>query len=210
MIITKAFTDGGQVVSVLSYFANRVAAQVQFTQLGPVTQHFLQLLQAHASRENTQSSVFGLFSWGFQPGKWFSVNAAVHAVDLSEANMMHIYRITNQRQTRGEPPFQGTLHELRFQGPLAESINNTSVYFNKQCRRCHVTESSLLGAAWGWLAPPASCPELCVYLKGALIQAWKYEYSLDTLWLFVAFLSWPKALPLFFSFFFQLVPQSVC
>lgn len=118
--------------------------------------------------------------------------------------MMHIYGITNQRQTRGEPPFKGHCTSVEFQGLLAKSINNTSVYFNKQCRRCHVTASFLLGAAWGWLAPPASCPKLCVYLKGALIQAWKYEYSLDTLWLFVAFLSWPKALPLF-----QLAPQSV-
>lgn len=108
--ITEAFTDGGQVVSVLSYFANWVPTQIQFTQLGPVTQHFLELLQKH-NRENTAAVCLGLVLQRLSPGNDSSNNAAVYSVHFSEANMMHIYGITNQRQTRGEPPFQGTLHE---------------------------------------------------------------------------------------------------
>lgn len=134
-------------VSVLSDFANRVPTQIQFTQLGPVTQHFLQLLQTHKSRENTTAVCFWLVFLRLSPGNDSSVSAAVYSVDFSEANMMHIYGITNQRQTRGEPLFKGHCTSMGFQGPRAESINNTSVYFNKQCRRCHVTASFLLGAA---------------------------------------------------------------
>lgn len=60
-IITEAFTDGGQVVSVLSYFANRVPTQIQFAQLGPATQHVLQLLHTHKSRENPTEEMFCYF-----------------------------------------------------------------------------------------------------------------------------------------------------
>lgn len=115
IIITEAFTDGGQMISVLSYFANRVPTQVQFPKLGPVTQHFLQLLQTHKA-EKTPQQCFWLVVLRLSPGNDSSVNAAVHAIDFSEANMMHIYGITNQRQTRGEPLFQGTLHERGVSG----------------------------------------------------------------------------------------------
>lgn len=62
--ITEAFTDGGQVVSVLSYFANGVPTQIQFAQLGPATQHVLQLLHTHKSRENPTEEIFCYFFWG--------------------------------------------------------------------------------------------------------------------------------------------------
>lgn len=69
-------------------------------------------------------------------------------------------------------------------------INTTSVCFNKHCRRCHVTTSFLLGRREADSSSPL--PAVVCLSKGTLIQAWKYEYSLDTLWLFIAFLSWPK------------------
>lgn len=65
-IITEAFTDGGQVVSVLSYFANRVPTQIQFAQLGPATQHVLQLLHTHKSRENPTEEGGGVGGWFHQ------------------------------------------------------------------------------------------------------------------------------------------------
>lgn len=57
-------------------------------------------------------------------------------------------------------------------------INNTSVYFNKQRRRCHVT-SFLLGRSEA--GSSSQLPKVVCLSKGTLIQAWKYEYSLDTL-----------------------------
>lgn len=104
---------------------------------------------------------------------------------------MHIYTITNQRQTSGNPLKTWykwtTMWSTRANG---KCINNTSVYFNKQCRRCHVTTSFLLGQREA--GSSSELPEVVCLSKGTLIQAWKYEYSLDTLWLFIAFLSWPK------------------
>lgn len=66
-------------VSVLSYFANRVPTQIQFAQLGPATQHILQLLHTHKSRENPTEEIFCYFFCGggvVSPGNDPSVNAA--------------------------------------------------------------------------------------------------------------------------------------
>lgn len=106
-------------------------------------------------------------------------------------NKMHIYTITNRRQTSGN--LLKTWYKWKAMPSTranGKCINNTSVYFNKQCHRCHVTTSFLLGQCEA--GSSSELPEVVCLSKGALIQAWKYEYSLDTLWLFIAFLSWPK------------------